>query len=478
MTDSKKLIKNTTIYAIGDIAPRLLSFISFPILTRYLLPADYGIINYVNTLNVFLLAAGFLCVNTYYLVHFYRYPDDVARKKLLGNLFSFVLILNTTILLIFLIFGNFFFHLAGSKVPFYPFIVIGLFTNFFNLFSVLPSALYRLLEKPLFLTILNILDAVLALVLMLILVIHYHFSAAGALSSNLIVNFIFVFIYLYKVKDHIIWNINLKQIKTVLKFSLPLVPGSIAYYLTTISDRILIDKFLNLTDLGIYGTASSIALILNIFSYGAYKAFEPYIFKNWGTDGFIPSFEKIRNGFMFVLLIGVLCLSVFSKEFFAIMTGAKFHIAYWYLPMIITGVFSTALNMLYGTIVTAMGKTKINSLINMGGAAISVGLNVIFLPRFGLITAAIVSSFAMTSMLFCSILYTRLKVELFKPILSVLISALTIYILVYVINIQSFIVSIALKGCVLLAIIPLLSWILSVDMMRFFKKLFAKKEIA
>ncbi|WP_370848124.1 oligosaccharide flippase family protein [Phocaeicola coprophilus] len=49
------LVKNSTIYALGDILPKLFSFITFPILTSYLTPAEYGILNYVNTLNVFLL---------------------------------------------------------------------------------------------------------------------------------------------------------------------------------------------------------------------------------------------------------------------------------------------------------------------------------------------------------------------------------------------------------------------------------------
>ena len=66
------LIKNTTIYALGDIIPRLIGFVSLPILTVYLTPSDYGIVNYVNTLNTFLLALGFLSVNTYFLVFYYR----------------------------------------------------------------------------------------------------------------------------------------------------------------------------------------------------------------------------------------------------------------------------------------------------------------------------------------------------------------------------------------------------------------------
>ena len=367
-----KLIKNTTIYALGDIVPRLIGFISLPILTRYLTPSDYGIVNYVNTLNTFLLALGFLSVNTYFLVFYYRCKTSEEQKKLLGNLSAFVILLNSVIVIILLFFGKYFFNALGSNIDFYPYIVIAILTNFFNLFSILPAALFRVLEKPMPLTILNVSRGVIAFILTLILVIYFDYTALGVLYANLIVNFVFAFVFLYMVRNHVIWNLHFKQIKKVLAFTLPLVPGSIAYYLTTISDRILIDKYLSLNDLGIYSVAATLALILNIFSFGAYKAFEPFIFKNWGSDKFISIFENIRNSFVYVLLIGVLCLSVFSKEFFLLMTDIKFHGAYWYVPMIIIGVYSSSLSMLYGTIITAKGKTKINSLVSIIGATISV----------------------------------------------------------------------------------------------------------
>jgi O-antigen/teichoic acid export membrane protein len=249
----------------------------------------------------------------------------------------------------------------------------------------------------------------------------------------------------------------------VLAFTLPLVPGSIAYYLTTISDRILIDKYLSLNDLGIYSIAASIALILNIFSFGAYKAFEPYIFKNWGNEKFIDIFENIRNNFVYVSLIGVLCLSVFSKEFFILMTDIKFHGAYWYVPMIIIGVYSSSLSMLYGTIITAKGKTKINSLISIIGATISVTLNIIFLPKYGLLTAAIVSSIAMTVMLLTFMWYSKLKVSYYRPLFSFLLAAAAIYILVYFINIDNIIYSIAIKSISLIFVIFGISVILSIN---------------
>lgn len=463
------LVKNTTIYALGDIIPRLIGFIALPILTRYLSPSDYGIVNYVNTLNTFLLALGFLSVNTYFLVFFYRCEDSQAQKKLLGNLSSFVILINILLVVILLLFGKDFFALLGSNIAFYPYLVIALFTNFFNIFSILPAALFRVIEKPLPLTILNVSRGIIAFVLTLIMVIYFDYTALGVLYANLMVNFIFAFIFLYMIRNHIIWNLCFKQIKKVLIFSLPLLPGSIAYYLTTISDRILIDKYLSLNDLGIYSVAVGVAFILNIFSFGAYKAFEPYIFKNWGQDMFLTVFEKIRNSFVYVLLIGVLCLSIFSKEFFIIMTDVKFHEAHWYVPMIIIGVYSSSLSMLYGTIIISKEKTKINSLINITGAIISITLNILFLPRFGLITAAVVSSLAMTIMLMISIWYSKLNIDHIKPILSVLIAGITIYILVYIVNIEQLALAILFKLLIILGVIVVLSKILTINPIKMLK---------
>lgn len=474
MSEKKSLIKNTSIYALGDIIPRLLAFISLPILTRYLSPSDYGIVNYVNTLNTFLMALGFLSLNTYYLVFYHRCKDSQEQKKLLGNLTSFVLLLNAALVVILLVFGKYFFGFLGSKIDFYPYIVVGVFSNFFNLFSILPAALYRILEKPLPLTIINVSRGIVTLILTLVLVMHFDYTALGVLYAGLIVNFIYALLFLYSTRNYMIWNLCFKQIKVALAFTLPLLPGSIAYYLTTISDRILIDKYLSLSELGIYSTAATIALILNIFSFGAYKAFEPYIFKNWGQESFMGIFENIRNAFVYILLVGALCLSIFSKEFFQIMTDLKFHEAYWYVPMIIIGVYSSSLSLLYGTIITAKGKTKINSVVSITGATISIVLNIIFLPKFGLITAALVSSLAMTVMLFISMWYAQLKISHFKPVLSLLLVAACVYIMVYSITINNIVFSVVLKSIVSLFVIIGISVILAINPLKlisgFFKK--------
>ena len=91
MNSTGKLIKNTTIYAVGDIIPKLFGFITFPILTKNIAPAEYGILNYINSIDVFIVAAGLLCLNTYYLVYYFKVGGDKEQRSLLGNLSLFII---------------------------------------------------------------------------------------------------------------------------------------------------------------------------------------------------------------------------------------------------------------------------------------------------------------------------------------------------------------------------------------------------
>lgn len=467
MSKSSKLIKNTTIYAIGDIIPRLLGFISFPILTTYLSPADYGIVSYVNTVNMFLMVLGFMCLNTYYLVYYYRQDNEIEQKKLLGNLSIFILILNLFMSLVIFIFGNYFTKTFGGNIDFFPYIAIGVATNFFNTFSILPSALYRLLEKPTLLVCLNVARGVITLALTLLLVVKYNYTALGVLYSNLVVVFIFAFIFAFVTFKNAIFSLNIRQLKNALKFSLPLVPGSMAYYLISMSDRILIDKYLNLSDLGIYSTAATLALLLNIVSYGAYKAFEPYIFKTYGNDNFVIMFKKMRDGFAILYLLGAMCLSVFAKEFFQIFATEKYNTAYIYVPLILIGVYISSLTMLYGTVITAREKTLINSMLTICGGLFSIGLNIFLLPILGLYAASIVSSLTYCLIYIASIYYSQIRINQTKALYSFLIVAFAVYLSVYILNIDSLICSIMVKSVIISISIYLITKIMNINLYKF-----------
>ena len=112
---SNNLAKNTIIYALGDIIPKVFNLVTFPILTSYLPIADYGVVNYVYSIELFLTIITFLCLKTYYLVHYYKVGDEIEQKKLLGNLTIVVAALNVIVSVILLILGPFIFKSCKSN---------------------------------------------------------------------------------------------------------------------------------------------------------------------------------------------------------------------------------------------------------------------------------------------------------------------------------------------------------------------------
>lgn len=443
------LLKNTSIYAIGDIVPKICSFLLFPILTKYLEPAEYAVVNYVNTINVFLTLFGFLCLNTYYLVFYYRVGGEEEQKKLLGNLSVFVISLNAFLTVILFLVGKPLFVTFGSNVDFYPFIAIGVLTNFFHILAILPLAYYRVKETPLPLTIINIIRGVLVLVLSVVFVVKFNFKAEGVLYTNLIISGLFGIYFIYITNKNCIWTIDWKQIREALVFSLPLVPGSLAYNLVSLSDRVLIDKYISLEQLGIYSTASTLAMTLNIVSNSAYKAFEPYFFKTFGQKQYNYNFSRVRDYLLVAVLFAALCLSLFSRDFFDLFSKDEYHMSYFYVPIIVIGVVANAIQLMYGTHLTAQKKTKTNASITIVAALFSVVINIIMLPRIGIIAAAISFSLSFFLSLVLSIIYARIDVPHWKAGIVSFVTCLIMIICTWYIDIDSILMSVIIKSFII-----------------------------
>lgn len=461
--ESSKLIKNTTIYALGDIVPKIVSFLIFPVLTFYLSPEDYGTINYVNTFNMLLTILGFLGLNTYYLVYYYRQEDERQRKLLLGNLSLFVIGVNVLFTITLCMLGYLFPNLFSDKIEFYPYIFIGVITNFFNLLIILPSALYRMRETPLPITSLAIFRGIIYSLSTVLLVSVYGYKSMGVLIIQMVVSVIFGLIFIAITWKETLWHFDFVVIKKGLAFSLPLLPGSLAYYLISMSDRFFIERYLDLTQLGVYSTAATLALIINIVSNSAYKSFEPYFFKIYGSEIFDQKFVKVRKFYFFITLIACLVIAMYAEEFFFLFASEKYQTVYYYVPMIEVGVIFSAFSLIHGTLITAQGRTKINSLFTLIGGGVSFIVNFLLMPFVGLTAACMASAFSCGVIMYLSVRYSGQIKDLFPLIISFFLSVIAVLILVYFIQWENIYISISIKTVSLLGITYLMLKILRID---------------
>jgi O-antigen/teichoic acid export membrane protein len=261
----------------------------------------------------------------------------------------------------------------------------------------------------------------------------------GRYYGSLIANVIFLIIYILIIYRNAILNLNLPQIKKGLLFSLPLVPSTFLHIIINVADRIILERYVTLAALGIYSVSYTLGIVLQIFAYSSYLAFEPIIFSKIGKVDFSQTVIKIRRYYLYVIFCLSFLYALFSKEILYMMASSKFSSGYKVIPIIILSTIFLSENYLFGTILIGIKKTKISLILNLIGAVINVIVNLLLIPIIGIYGAAIstLASYLVMFYLFYFYLNKHMGMKFLKinkDIISLLVGSLLAYIFVYNFN--------------------------------------------
>ena len=383
------LVKSTIVYTLGELIPKLFSIAFLPIFTTYLSSSDYGIMSYTNSVMLFLYVLACLALNSFLLRKYYEFKTEYDRKKLIGNVASVIVFFNLFILALAFLIGPPLSKYADLKIDFFPYFSLSLIINFLEVFSIVPLVIFRIKEKPTQYVLLNIGKNVIPYLIIYYLLAYSKWGLLSFYYGKLFVNIAFLIPLVYITYRNAVFDISISLIKEGLKFSIPLLPGTIAYLLMSISDRIIMERYISLSMIGIYSIAFTLASGLGMFIQSAYRAFEPEIFKKFGNEGFSSFTDGLHRIFMFIVFSMAIVLSLFSKEILLLLTKGDFINGYTLVPILIIGAILTAENALLGSIAIAEKKTKLSMYSTIIGAVISIAVNIIFLPYIGYYAAAI-----------------------------------------------------------------------------------------
>jgi O-antigen/teichoic acid export membrane protein len=215
---------------------------------------------------------------------------------------------------------------------------------------------------------------------------------AGILTGNAISALLVVLINMVLIRKNITLHFSFSMLKDLLKFGLPLISVGIFTWIIQFSDKFLIQRFASVHDVGLYSLGSRFANILSLLFIGPFAtAWGGYCFQIAATDNAKESFKTITTYLLFVLSFVGLGLIVFSPLAIKLIASAQFWDAHKVvLPLVCANI---AYSMFYtlGLGISIVKKTYYYSYIMCLGAILSVSLNVIFIPRYGMMAAGFVS---------------------------------------------------------------------------------------
>jgi O-antigen/teichoic acid export membrane protein len=370
----------------------VMGFISFPFLTKSYSSETYGIWNQIN-LTVTLLSIILTLQLGIALVRFLAGEDTKYNKsRAVGSMLSVIMLLCGLTIILALVFSpqiSTLLFADSSYVFFVRLTLLWLLTN--SLFAFLGSYL-RARNKIKLWSTLQLFYSLISVMLIIILT-KVGFQLEWIIISIIATQAVFDLILgILIISDIGIPILNLKGLKSYLAFCLPQIPSTILLWIINFSDRYLITHLLSLSKAGIYTPSFNVASLTSLLYTPIGFVLLPLVTRLWedGRTQEARSYIEYSSKLFLTLAIpAALGLAIISQKVLMFLATEEFMAGRLLVFLLAMGLVFQGVYYIHVNAVYLLKKTQIIPLMVVVAAIISVGLNLILIPRMGLLGAAI-----------------------------------------------------------------------------------------
>jgi len=421
---SKRVAKDPTVYAIGNIVRRLVGFLMLPIYTRYLTPADYGVVGLL-TLAIAIMEPLFGARLVEVVPKYYFECGEGKRRN--SVIFTALVVTGSvsaiTAVLSYLLRDYSSQVLFGSRD--YA-VAVGLFgvqilTQPIEYYGL---TYLRIIRRPWTFLAVSLSKLILQLTLNIVLVVWLNLGVMGVVISSVCSSSIYAAGLCISTIAKVGMGFDGALAKAMIRFSWPLWLSSLSGLYIYQGGVYFLRIFGSLGQVGLYELAARVAAVLTFVVWVPFNQYwEAVRFKyyrdpaSWGV--YSETFKLLTG----VLMVAALCLTVGAEPVIRMMAAPAFHKAYLAVPILVMAIFLASLTgfVRFGLLVGERAHSV--PVIGYLTAAVVTVLNICLIPSFGMVGAAAalvgarIAQFAITFIL--SRRNFDMRIEL-KPVMGLL----------------------------------------------------------
>ncbi len=393
MSKGKEYAKNTIILLVGKFATQFFTLFLLPLYTHYLLSNDYGLVDLYQTYVNLFVPVFLMCLDS----AVFRFLIDTRKNEFETNQIIVSAYLKTfQQAMLFLIFA--FIIRYFIKIDYFYLLIFNVVAIMFSNVSL---QICRGIGKNVIYSISCIISASITLLINILLIIIFKQNAGSILIASSIANFfctIFIILNTKIYKNFSKKHFSKKKTKEMLKYSIPLIPNALSWWIVNVSDRTIISTIINTSANGIYTVSCKFSNILNsifsIFTMSWQESASLHINDKDKDVFFTNMINSIYKLFVSVSLIIILIVGLF----FNLLIGKDYAVAYNYIPILILANSFNVLIGLFGGIYIAKKLTKKMTSTTIISALINLIINLLFIKQIGLYAACLSTLIAFMSM--------------------------------------------------------------------------------
>lgn len=397
------ILTNSVLYTTGNLLLKAFSFFLIPLYTAYLSTEEYGLVNLSS--GFYTVASSILMLGLQYAVIRY-YADYKENQDKVGRMFGtticFVFLLGIIFLLICFPLKYQLSQWFFNGISFFPIVFLSVIISITTALYTIYQDILKGMQNAKGSVILSYVFFFLQLGSNIVTVVVLHKGAVGILLSTFIINSIMLVIMLLDLirKKLFIFGLDMPILKDMLLYSLPLVPHTIAYNLSSYAAKVIISTNLSLSVLGLFSLASQFGNVSDIVLNSVQSAFQPWMYGMLNSKSESSKKNIAKTSYMLMWLYGLLfiLIGIFSQEAIIIMSSQKDYISAWqFVPVIVLAVaLKSPLYFYQNLLYYDKAKTKYVFVSTLVGSIVNIILTWILVPVFqvmGSIIADVISMF-------------------------------------------------------------------------------------
>lgn len=336
------------------------------------------------------------------------------------------------------------------------------FLPFFSLSSILEGVLRSFKAAKYKVAIIDVGQWIIRIAFFILFIIMGYFLF-GAILSYLIGSVFAVFTSLYIIRKKLFPDQSKYQkvpvAKKLIAFSWPITISAIIFLLISKTDVILIGVFLDSSKIGIYTPSLIIAQYLIMIAAPFMYLFLPVMSELFGRNKFdtIESLFKSTSKWIILIVLPIyIYVMLFPQEIITILYGADFSSGYLSLVILATGLCMNVFTGVTGNILIAGGYTKLYLLGEIIAAITNISLNLVLIPIYGIIGAAISVSVSYFVRNFISLIfvYKTIKMHAYnKSYSGIVFSGLVIFFVGFILKTQIFVLLTPITTALIIGVI-------------------------
>jgi O-antigen/teichoic acid export membrane protein len=384
------LARQTLIYAVAAVIGPAIGIITLPILARVFSQREYGLLELATTLSSVTLTLTDLGLIAAAARSYFDFTDEEqeARRRVLSTALrvsTVITVLATVALIVFRgevsdwLFGT----TEGRLVALVAATLVPL-----NTFRYLTEAM-RLRFQALHYLVTTAISVALGAGLVIFFVAGVGYGVESIFVASLIANGLACLYGLYIVRDTVFGGFSRRELGTMLRYGLPLVPTTVLLWALALIDRILLSRLADLDAVGQYAIALRLGSILLLAVNAFQLALSPFFFSLYARDAELEKAARARTLVYMTFIYGsaALLISLFAREVLEVVAPAFDH-SYKAVAPLTFGTVCYGLSSLLLLGISLARRTGLVLGFTAVAAVVNVGLNVALIPPFGMVGAA------------------------------------------------------------------------------------------